>query len=179
MKIIPLPTSYNSHQITFEYETNGHFKAEVVEHDDSFHFNFVFEPLDKLTQKSFSSVLVPDYLDKPKGYVIQIDDQIVAYLVVNHEDYNNRLRVTELLVNKEYRYQGLGKRLMQVAETYAQEIRARSIILETQSCNIPAIKFYRSCGYKFVGCDVNSYTNYDITDKEVRLEMAKLIKQPD
>lgn len=179
MKIIPLPTSYNSQQIAFEYETSGHFKAEVVEHDNSFHFNFVYEPLDKLTYKSFSSVLIPDYLDKPKGYAIQKDNQLIAYLVVNHEEYNNRLRVTELLVHQDYRYQGLGKQLMHVAETYAQEIKARSIILETQSCNIPAIKFYRSCGFMFVGCDVNSYTNHDITDNEVRLEMAKLIKQPD
>ncbi len=179
MEIIPLPTSYNSQQITFEYETSGHFRAEVVENDDSFHFNFVYEPLDNLIQKSFSSILVPDYLDKPKGYAIQIDSQIVAYLVVNHEDYNNRLRVTELLVEKKYRHQGLGKKLMHVAETYAKEINARSIILETQSCNIPAIKFYRSCGYRFVGCDVDSYTNHDISNKEVRLEMAKKIKQPD
>lgn len=49
----------------------------------------------------------------------------------------------------------------------------RAISLETQSTNVPAIRFYRKCGYE-VDCVVLSlYTNRDAEDGEVALIMKK------
>jgi GNAT superfamily N-acetyltransferase len=92
--------------------------------------------------------------------------------VINHEKYNNRIRVAQFLVLHGYRNMGIGKLLMKHAEDYA-----RAMILKTQSCNILAINFYLRYGFQFVGCDVMCYSNHDIENKEVRLELGKAIGQ--
>mgnify|MGYP002516061231 FL=1 len=50
------------------------------------------------------------------------------------------------------------------------------IVLETQTCNEAAIKFYRKCGYSVIGFDMYAYTNDDPERKEVRIEMGKKLK---
>ena len=52
----------------------------------------------------------------------------------------------------------------------------RMIVLETQTCNEAAIKFYRKCGYSVIGFDMYAYTNDDPERKEVRIEMGKKLK---
>ena len=52
---------------------------------------------------------------------------------------------------------------------------ARMIILETQSCNVPAISFYLKHGFELVGFDAASYSNKDLEKGEVRMEFGKRI----
>lgn len=54
----------------------------------------------------------------------------------------------------------------------AKAKHARALVLETQSCNEPAIRFYFSCGFRFIGLDTTHYSNSDILNREVRLEMG-------
>jgi ribosomal protein S18 acetylase RimI-like enzyme len=173
--IFELTKEYNSIQIIFEYTTRGHFKAFLTNHECKFGVEFIYEDFKKEVKKSFTDTLVPDYLEFPKSFGARIGDDVVGYAVVNHEPYHNRVRIAQLLVLNEYRTLGVGKMLMQHAEDYAKSIKARALILETQSCNIPAIRFYQSCGFQFVGCDVTCYTNNDVENNEVRLELGKSI----
>lgn len=46
------------------------------------------------------------------------------------------------------------------------------MILETQSCNINAIRFYMHEGFTLMGLDTCCYSNNDLERKEVRLELA-------
>lgn len=48
----------------------------------------------------------------------------------------------------------------------------RMVILETQSCNVAAIDFYRSQGMDLVGVLTCDYSNNDMERKEVRFEMG-------
>jgi ribosomal protein S18 acetylase RimI-like enzyme len=50
------------------------------------------------------------------------------------------------------------------------------LIVETQSCNVPAINFYLKHGFKLIGFDVTAYSNEDIERKEVRLEFGLKLK---
>ena len=45
-------------------------------------------------------------------------------------------------------------------------------MLETQSCNVVALAFYRSQGFKLIGFDTCCYTNRDIERGEVRFNMG-------
>jgi len=64
---------------------------------------------------------------------------------------------------------------MRKAEEVAVQQGRRALALETQSCNDPAISFYKSCGFSFIGCDLLAYSNDDIARQEVRLEMGKVL----
>ncbi len=59
----------------------------------------------------------------------------------------------------------------------AKETGARMIILETQTCNEKAIKFYRKHGFDIIGFDLYAYSNTDIERHEIRIEMGKMIKE--
>jgi ribosomal protein S18 acetylase RimI-like enzyme len=82
------------------------------------------------------------------------------------------MRVWELSVDENHRRKGLGTLLMNHAVKVAKERGVRMLVLETQSCNVPAISFYLKFGFVLVGLDVAAYSNEDIERKEVRLEFG-------
>jgi len=82
------------------------------------------------------------------------------------------LRITNILIQPEYRDLGYGSTLMHLAKKIGQEEGMRELILETQSCNLKAIDFYLKHGFTVVGIDLSAYTNQDVESKEVRLEMG-------
>lgn len=175
MEIVKLSKEMNEKKIVFEYMTSGHYKVTENNHKDNYNLSLTYEEFAQPISKSFTDVLVGDYLENPQSFGVYIDQDIVGYLVVNFEEYNNRMRITQLLVDQRFRRQGIGKSLMSYAEKLATSVNARALVLETQTCNIPAITFYKKCGYKIIGIDLISYSNTDVDNQEVRLEMAKLL----
>jgi ribosomal protein S18 acetylase RimI-like enzyme len=54
----------------------------------------------------------------------------------------------------------------------AKEKGARMLVLETQTNNDVAIKFYLDFGFKLIGLDIAAYSNEDLEKKEIRLELG-------
>jgi len=96
----------------------------------------------------------------------------VGWLELGYHKWNNRMRVCQFLVNKEFRRKGIGTLLMQKAVGVSKRRGARMLILETQTCNVPAINFYLKFGFELIGFDATHYSNEDIGRKEVRLEFG-------
>ena len=97
---------------------------------------------------------------------------MLGFIELSDEDWNNRLRIANIWVDEDYRYQGIGKRLIDKAIEIAKTGGQRALVLETQSCNDPAIRFYLSCGFELIGLDTIHYQNDDIQRGEVRLEFG-------
>jgi hypothetical protein len=53
----------------------------------------------------------------------------------------------------------------------------RALILETQSCNTGAVRFYLSQGLTLMGFNACEYSNEDLERHEARLEMGMLIEK--
>ena len=102
-------------------------------------------------------------------------ERVVAILEVEAETWRNTALIWALFVDKAWRGQGLGARLLREAEKWATRKKFRALALETQSNNLPAIHFYRRHGYDIAGFDHYFYTNHDIENKEVALFMYKLL----
>lgn len=49
--------------------------------------------------------------------------------------------------------------------------RVRGVILETQTCNYPAICFYRKNGFRLSRIDIREYSNEDIEKREARIDL--------
>lgn len=49
---------------------------------------------------------------------------------------------------------------------------ARMLVLETQSCSVPAVNFYLKQGFTLIGFDSAAYSNEDLERKEIRLELG-------
>lgn len=65
---------------------------------------------------------------------------------------------------------------MNLAKKRARELNCRSIVLEAQTWNEVALGFYFSQGFKLCGLDTNCYSNHDIEDQNVRLELAFVLE---
>ena len=119
-------------------------------------------------------------IDKYKGKKIVFNYQTDKYYDVIYEDnsegWSNRLRVWDILLEKEYRRFGYGKLLMDKAKEIAKNKELRLVILETQTCNYKAIEFYKAQGFKFVGTDLTCYSNNDVENKDVRIELGFFLK---
>ena len=98
--------------------------------------------------------------------------KLIAAMELCPESWSNRLRMTELWVHPDFQKQGLGGKLMDFAKDYMRKKKYRTLMLETQSCNVNAVDFYLHKGLTLIGFDACCYNNKDLERKEVRLEMG-------
>lgn len=173
IQIKELDKSWKERVFVYRYTT--HFYYDVVPLEDvggSFGFNLTKRTFDQPVQKQFEGSLFSDWLSEPIAFGAFDGEILLGVMCLGVEDWNNRLRVAELWVDEAHRHQGVGKALMAKAIDLAKAKHARALVLETQSCNELAIRFYFSCGFRFIGLDTTHYSNSDILNREVRLEMG-------
>ena len=101
--------------------------------------------------------------------VVEENGRLVGLLDAEVESWRRILKVWNLLVDEEYRRQGIGAALMRRAQEFARENDCRAISAETQTTNWPALNFYLKMGFRVCGVDDHSYTNRDVERKEVAL----------
>jgi ribosomal protein S18 acetylase RimI-like enzyme len=168
------PEKWRGYELKFEYTTAHYFDAVISESKNAFGVTFEKKTFDKIVEKQFldTDKLYAPWWENAEAYGIFDDDALVACLEIWHEEWSNRLRVTELWVDAPYRRKGMGKALMDLAKEKAKELGCRAMLLETQSCNENAIAFYRAQGFSFFGFDRSCYGNKDIENREARLELG-------
>lgn len=178
MLIKELPReNYEDYVLNYTYTSDSHYKAELCEDENGFSFKFTKQPLDEVLNRDCCDTLFQPYWNGVSAYGVfetEEDKEPYAVLELAREEWNNRLVITQLLVAPEKRGLGVGKRLIDLAVDIAQNEDYRLITLETQTCNIPAIEFYKKCGFKFAGTNLHFYSNDDISENEVMIEMVML-----
>lgn len=103
-------------------------------------------------------------------------DCLVGIALTERRDWNRTLWVWEIGVEEAYRRQGIGKRLVDALSEIARAQGLRVLVFETQSTNVPAIRFYRSVGCEIDAVDLSYYTNDDVTDGEVAIFMKRKVE---
>lgn len=177
MHILPLPREqYDYFELHYEYTTTAHYVASLTETDDSFAYTFRREPYPAPRTETNIDTLYQDYWDEPEAFAaVGEDGTVLGYVEFAPEEWNGRLRMTQLLVLPESRGKGAGRFLVDFVKQTARERDYRVVVLETQNYNVPAIDFYRKCGFRFCGGNAFFYSNTDVEDDEVMLEMAYLL----
>lgn len=176
MEIIELDKSYKGRSFKYSYKTKYYYDLEIIEDEKETKFNIIRKKFTSEMDKEFTTSLYEDYLTDPVVFAIFKDKRIIAYIELSIEDWNNRLRVAGIYVEEKYRKKDIGKKLMAKAIEYGKENKKRALVLETQSCNYPAISFYKKNGFKIIGFDTIHYSNKDIENSEFRLEMGLLLE---
>ena len=186
-KIVPLPKEqWKGVPILMKYTTEEYYDLEVSENADAFEAKMVkkkFEtPVTHTPEEyDFPDGLYQDHWEKAEAFGIYREEDgkkiLLACIEVCPEEWSNRLMVTELWVDDSLHRQGIGTALMNKAKEIAKEQGRRAIILETQSCNVRAITFYRSQGFKLIGFDTCCYTNRDIERHEIRFNLGFFMDQ--
>ena len=181
-EIIPLPkVDWKGTPIPLKYTTEEYYDLEISADDDRFGVQMVKKPFESSVTHSpeeydFPDSLYQDHWEGAEAFGIVREQngekELLACIELCPEEWSNRLMVTELWVADELQRQGIGTRLMNLAKEQAKKQGRRAIILETQSCNVRAIAFYRSQGFELIGFDSCCYTNLDVERHEIRFDFG-------
>jgi ribosomal protein S18 acetylase RimI-like enzyme len=99
----------------------------------------------------------------------------IGVISIGKQEWNNVCRIWDIYIQSQFQKLGIGSELVKYAEKLAVEWKCRAIVVECQSSNFPAIKFYMKNGFTLAGFDLYNYSNDDQQNHEVRLEMIKLM----
>lgn len=178
MYIIPLPKEkYDYFELHYTYTTTGHYRVELDQGKETMGMKLVREDYSEPKDVSNTDTLYQEYWQNAEAYAVCEDEtgKVLGYVEIATDEWNNRLRMTQLLALPEARGKGAGKFMVNFVKSIAAEREYRIIVLEAQNYNLPAIDFYLSQGFKFCGGNVYFYSNEDLEDDEVMLEMAYLV----
>jgi len=158
--------------LIYRYKTSHYYDLRVLRESESWKMELTLKPLEKMLEKYSESKLFEEYIQEPRAFAAELAGEQIGWIEVGYERWNNRMRVWEFLVKEEFRRKGIGTLLMNHAVRLSKEKGARMLVLETQSCDVPAIGFYLRFGFELIGFDAAAYSNEDIAKKEVRLEFG-------
>ena len=175
MDIQQLDQSYQGMPIHFVVKTDGYFHAFIKQTNDQFGVIFQYTPFPEPKTFHFEDVLMSEWLNDPIVFGAFDQGKLVGFVELS-EEWNQRLRISNIFVNEEKRHDGVGSILMKQAKAYAASQNMRGIVLETQSYNVAAIRFYQKHGFTFLGCDLSAFSNEDVKRQEIRLEMCYQMK---
>jgi len=101
--------------------------------------------------------------------VIESEGALVGMLDVAPEEWNNTAWIWNLMLDTSVRGQGLGRELFRRTVTWARRQGFRAVVLETQTNNVPACKFYARMGCQIEGIREAYYSNDDMARGEVAI----------
>ncbi|MFD0618146.1 GNAT family N-acetyltransferase [Paenibacillus sp. GCM10027629] len=109
-----------------------------------------------------------------QGYSLglYIDNKLAALAISEAQTWNNTLMLWHLHVHEDHRRQKYGYMLLNKVIELAQENGFRAVTLETQNTNVPAIHFYKQCGFEIEGIDLSMY-DLGAGNEEVALFMRR------
>ncbi len=97
------------------------------------------------------------YIDKFFGTcedwicVAEVNDSVVAYLSIEvHHEQEKFIYLDDLSVSKKYRSNGIGTKLIQTAERFAEETDISTVILHVDKSNGSAFNLYERLGYSIL-----------------------------
>lgn len=104
------------------------------------------------------------------------EDQMVSVAIAENRKWNKTLWIWEFHVAPSHKGRGIGRKMMALLGEMARSLNLRTMLVETQSTNLPAIRFYWAVGFTIDGIDLSYYTNQDAPDGEVAIFMKKRIE---
>jgi ribosomal protein S18 acetylase RimI-like enzyme len=159
-------------ELKSKYFTSEYYDVSVCRESGGWSIRLSLKPLEKTLEKEYKGRLFEDHVEEARVFVAMLRDRKVGWIELGYDKWNNRMRVWEFLVDEGFRRRGIGTLLMNYAVKIAKDRGARMLVLETQTCDVPAIRFYLNFGFELIGFDVAAYSNEDIKRKEVRLEFG-------
>jgi len=163
---------YRLYQLKDRYITDSYYEISVKRELEAWKIQLYLSPLEKPLEKTYTGRLFEDHIEEPRAFAAVLNGEQVGWIELGYEKWNNRMRVWEFLVRERFRRKGIGAALMKYAVGVAKQRGARMLVLETQSCDVPAIRFYVEQGFDLIGFDLAAYSNDDINRKEIRLEFG-------
>ncbi len=170
IRICEMPrTEYAGLTYTAAYITDRYYAVHVSENG----FWLEEESADPPLEKSFSDTLFGDWLEAPVAFGAFDGEELLGFVEGSAESWHDLFRISNIFVYPQHRRKGVAKALLCHIIGYArrQATAYRGVILETQTSNYAAISLYKKLGFCLTRIDLNEYTNTDVENREVRIDL--------
>ncbi|WAS97156.1 GNAT family N-acetyltransferase [Nannocystis punicea] len=104
--------------------------------------------------------------------------EIEGFTAVHLRQWNRSAELSALFVAPGSRGRGLGRALLVAALDFARDQGVRCLVLETQSTNAPAIRFYRRAGFRFCGVHTALYDPATVAPEEIAVYFTYSFEAP-
>ena len=124
MHIIELPKEkYDYFELHYSYTTREHYKVELCSNKDIMSLVYTRQSYEEPKKVENTDTLYQDYWVNAEAYAVCDDasEEILGYVEIASDEWNNRLRMTQLLVKNEARGKGAGKFLVDFVKGIAKE----------------------------------------------------------
>ena len=88
--------------------------------------------------------------------------EAIAYVRMTDTMVPHAVWITDVVVGRPVRGQGIGKKLITAAEEWGAKRDLRRSIIEVQSKNAPAIRMLQKMGFEFCGYNDQYYVSRDV-----------------
>jgi len=106
-------------------------------------------------------------LEQKYGFIVLVEsvsDTLLGYICLRVDTTHHIAYLQDIIIDKPYRRQGFGSRLMNVARLWADEQKLKHIIFEIPTTNNPCIEFAKSHRYAYCG-----FNDQYLPDQEIAL----------
>lgn len=107
--------------------------------------------------------------DHEKAIFLAYADGRIAGQIILRKSWNNYAYIDDVAVGVDFRRKGVGRALIDRAKRWARQKGLPGIMLETQTNNVSACRFYESCGFQIGGFDNLLYRGLDPGTDEVAI----------
>jgi ribosomal protein S18 acetylase RimI-like enzyme len=153
--------------ITLEHSYVSDYVWQMEVQRDEYKTSIVFQQvkLPRSVQVHYPrspGLLVEDWTKRDGLLVATMESEIVGYACLMNNMSPKTTWITDLVVIRRHRRQGIGTALILAAQEWAMQKNNRRIILEMQPKNYPAIKLTQKLGFELCGYNDHYYENQDI-----------------
>lgn len=149
------------------YSTDRVWQMTVREDLDQYEISFKTERLPRLLEaihpadiQRLRVCLAPD-----QCFLVAAERdgaQVLAYLTMRYQPIYHVAWVQDIVVDTDYRREGIGSRLLHIARRWAKEHEVVRLMVETRTTNYPMINFCTTNGLRFCGYNDRYLPNQDI-----------------
>jgi len=129
-------------------------------------------PLQRRYDRGTADEWLASYLDEGSAermvfLIAERSHELLGLLAARTVEWNRSLWLLDIRVRREVRRSGVGSELMSELKRYARGLPVRGVLVETQTSNVPAIRFYQKHGFIICGFNDHLYGNDDLENQEV------------
>ncbi len=179
IQTLPDPAPQDLRRIASGYTSARRYAVHKQEADARTTITLELEPLDPPCVKrwAYSDQECRNLADIVAEHGLSLGafdgERLVGFAIAEPRPWNRTLWVWEVGVEVAYRGRGIGRRLLDALAARGAEAGLRVMVCETESTNVPAVRFYRKVGFALEGIDLSYYANEDMLRGEVALFMKR------
>jgi streptothricin acetyltransferase len=160
----------NLHQL---HTVDGSFTvdAKMKLHVQDGEISYTIQPVPAYTKRyALDEIDYATYIRNPDkaAYLAYVDGQPAGQIILRR-NWNLYAYIEDIAVDVNYRRQGIGRRLIEQAKTWAKARGLTGIMLETQNNNVASCRLYEACGFHLSGFDQDLYRAIDSNTDESAL----------